>query len=143
MKFAESRQFALAAALSLVALSAGAQQPPDVVQSDNGTRQDTAMGTDALASLDLSTGAEGNTAAGFGALTANYGGSSNTAVGDEAIFQNTTGSNNTGVGTLALAGNSTGSNNTALGAYSLYDSDTASNNTAVGYSALGFLGTPG
>jgi hypothetical protein len=152
------------AALAAFAIPAHAQQPPDVVQSDG--RQNTAMGTNALLSVE---GAGSDTAAGFAALYFNTTGTDNTAVGSVALYSNTQGSYNSVVGSNSLASNttgngnsafgnetltnnttgfyntgigayvltySTGNYNTAAGANSLLANTTGSNNTAVGYQAL-------
>jgi hypothetical protein len=124
--------------------------PPNVVVSDAGGN--TAMGTGALAELDLNLaqentaagynalasngGASGNSAFGAYALTANTGGEGNSAFGQGALYSNQTGYFNSAVGDLALGQrNIHGSNNTAVGAYALRFND-ADNNTATGFSAL-------
>lgn len=152
------------AALAAFVVTAHAQQPPDVVQSD--ANQSTAMGTNALLSAE---GAQRDTAAGFGALNFNTTGSDNTAVGSDALLSNTQGSFNSVLGSNSLSANttgngnsafgnetltnnttgffntglgafslifSTGNYNTAAGANSLAANTTGSNNTAVGYQAL-------
>jgi len=77
------------ALLASFAIPAHAQQPPDVVQSDD--HQNTAMGTNALLSA---LGAASDTAAGYNALYFNTTGSANTAVGSFALYSNTQGSYN-------------------------------------------------
>jgi trimeric autotransporter adhesin len=142
-------------AMALIAAPAFAQQPPDIVASDQ--TGDTAMGTAALQSLNNSSG--GNTAAGasalvqdttgaynsaFGYLTlfSNVSGIYNTAVGAEALYFNTTGNLNTAVGAGALNANTTGSNNSAFGQNALVKNTTGIANTASGFSAL-FSNTTG
>ncbi len=124
--------------------------PPNVVVSDAG--DNTAMGTDALAQLDLNLaqentaagfhalssngGASGNSAFGAFALAFNTGGEGNSAFGQGALYSNQTGYFNSAFGDLALGnGNVRGSNNTAVGGYALRFND-ADNNTATGFSAL-------
>lgn len=150
--------------LAAFAIPAHAQQPPDVVQSDD--HQNTAMGTNALLSA---LGAGSDTAAGYNALYFNTTGSANTAAGSFALYSNTQGSYNSAMGSSSLASNttgngnsafgnetltnnttgfyntgigtyvltySTGNYNTATGANSLFANTTGSNNTAMGYQAL-------
>jgi Chaperone of endosialidase len=152
------------AALAAFAIPAYAQQPPDVVQSDD--HENTAMGTNALLSAE---GAQSDTAAGYEALYFNTTGSENTAVGSVALYSNTQGSYNSVLGSNSLSANttgngnsafgnetltnnttgfyntgigtyvltySTGNYNTATGANSLFANTTGSNNTAMGYQAL-------
>jgi hypothetical protein len=147
-------------ALVIVSLSPAiqAQMPDDNVNSDGNFN--TAVGTSALFSNDLSSNQSPgiyNLAAGYQALYSNSTGSSNVATGYRALYQNYGGDYNVAVGTNALslnvgggfntaAGNgallsSNGSNNTAVGAESLGgnpegDVSTGSNNTAVGFMAM-------
>jgi hypothetical protein len=107
----------LLAALTTVVQSAYAQQPPDVVNSDNSGN--TAMGTEALWALDVVGG-----------------GGSNTAAGNFALYSNTIGENNTGIGTGVLYFNTTGTFNTALGSYSLWWNANGHYNTATGTQVL-------
>src|SRR5580698_2054271 len=113
MKYAISASILLAAT-ALFTGTAGAQQPPDVVQSD----------------------AQNNTAMGKNALLNNYLGTDNTASGASTLVNNTNGSANTASGSNALVHNSTGSSNTASGYGALYDNTTGGANTAIGSSAL-------
>ncbi len=108
-----------------------AQQPPDVVQSDN--YANTAMGTSALNSL--MSGASSNTAAGYLALRDNTIGSFNSAYGVSALGFNTDGNGNTGIGAGALE-SSTSSFNTAIGLSALGSNTTGNYNTASGTQAL-------
>lgn len=129
-------------ALAAVAESAYSQQPPDSVASDGSS--DTAMGTGALANLNLalpnSNGS--NTAAGAQALGSNTSGYFNTAVGDGSLTATTTGKFNTSVGSHSMVGNVTGSNNSALGVNALFfngylnDGTLTNDNSAFGYYAL-------
>jgi len=106
-------------ALLLLAGSAQAQQPPDVVQSD--TNGNTAMGTDAL--LDTNSARcpinkqcpIGNTAVGYGAMYDGSAGANNTAVGTSALYGGG-GNYNTAIGASALAQDCLfcGSNNVAV-----------------------------
>jgi hypothetical protein len=121
------------AALVLATSMAFGQQPPDIVQSDNG--ENTAMGTGALASMIQEGFTSGNTAVGSSALYFNQTSAENTAVGDFALYANTTGSDNTAVGGGA-SGFGNGSFNTAIGAGSLEYNKTGYANTASGYQAL-------
>jgi hypothetical protein len=114
-----------------LAISAYAQQPPDVVQSDS--NQNTAMGTGALSSEVF--GAQYNTATGFSALTSNTGGSFNTATGRGALYSNTIGMYNTATGYQALAANTIGDGNTAVG-YQALNSNNNVSNSAFGDDAL-------
>jgi hypothetical protein len=100
--------------------AAHATQPPDIVVSDG--LYNTAMGTDALASL-----------------TSGY---QNTASGAYALYADTTGFDNTALGTSALVNLSSGVQNTASGAFALGNDTTGSYNTASGYDAL-FFNTTG
>jgi hypothetical protein len=149
---------------SLLASTAFAAQPPDVVSSDGtyntaagtgallkqpaGAAQNTAMGYNALAAggsddetavgsfaLTSATSGTGNSAFGAAALYLTTEGTLNTGIGVNALFENTTGSGNTGVGSGALGGGHTGTNNTAIGIDSLYYGQ-GSENSAVGDHAL-------
>lgn len=105
----------------------------------------TAIGTATL--VDIQGSANGNTAAGYGALFSVTTGASNTAVGYLASQLITTGTYNAALGTNALAASGsglTGSYNTAVGYEALYKlSGAASSNVAVGYNAGGTgLGSP-
>jgi hypothetical protein len=148
------------AALTTVVQSAYAQQPPDVVNSDNSGN--TAMGTEALWALNVIGGGGSNTAAGNFALYSNTTGENNTGIGTGVLYFNTTGTFNTALGSYSLWWNanghyntatgtqvlygvapsgaypngSTGSNNTGTGAFALYSYSSGSNNTANGLSAL-------
>jgi hypothetical protein len=119
----------------------------------NTNYSDTALGRDALSSIDPSLGPLGNTAVGVDALTsttsgfANTGigrqalalntiGLLNTAVGSGALFANTSGSSGTAVGASALERNTTGSGNVAVGSLALFDNTTGERNTAVGVKSL-------
>jgi hypothetical protein len=113
------RPFAMFSAWAALVGAAHAAQPPDVVVSDS--NYDTAMGTDALASL-----------------TSGY---QNTASGAYALYADTTGFDNTALGTSALANLSSGVQNTASGAFALGNDSTGSYNTATGYDALFFNAT--
>jgi hypothetical protein len=119
-----------AASLIGVQNLAHAQQPPDIVTSENGN---TAMGTSALSGLSSGTG---NTAAGQTALQSNSTGGANSAFGEHAVFANQSGNNNTGLGYSSLYSNTTGNGNTAVGYHSMFENLGASFNTAVGYQSL-------
>lgn len=141
-----------AMALTLLSGVAYAQQPPDIVSSDQ--CGDTAMGTGALLNLTICSfyNFSENTAAGKNALQMNTSGTANTAFGVQALGINETGNRNTAVGfnalnrntasdnaalgLNALQNNITGTANTAVGTNALNGNVSASNNTATGYSAL-------
>jgi hypothetical protein len=153
MTYFNLRSRIFAAALTIIAQSAYAQQPPDTVASD--TYLNTASGTGALQNI-LTTSLGGyqssafgygallsdtsgyrNTAMGTNALTANTTGYGNAAFGYESLFMNTTGIHNTGTGNFSLYSNTSGNANVAFGIYALY-SNTTGTNTALGYAALYF-----
>jgi hypothetical protein len=121
------RSCVLITAVAAFTITANAQQPPDVVQSDG--NDSTAMGTNALLSAE---GAYGDTAAGYSALYFNTSGSNNTATGTYALYLNTIGSYNTASGSSALSSNTTGNGNTAFGAVTLVNNTTGFYNTATG-----------
>jgi Chaperone of endosialidase len=123
---------------ALIAGSASAQQPPDVVPSDAGGNS--AMGADALLLLkapncSTNTACE-NIAAGVGALYANSTGSYNEAYGFQSLNNNLTGTYNAAYGYRALHKNTTGGSNTAVGTQALYSNQTGISNTATGSGAL-------
>jgi hypothetical protein len=120
--------------LSAMATSALAQQPPDVVKSDD--LANTAMGSNALLHVNLDESGCHNTASGEDTLYSDTSGSYNTATGFSSLFSNTTGNDNTAAGYESLYFNSTGSENTANGYQSLYKNTTGSYNTAFGAGAL-------
>jgi hypothetical protein len=141
--------------IAAVMLPAGAAHasPPNVVASD--MYQSTAMGSYAMgASYSM---ANGNTAAGYGALysvsgihnsafgayglTSTTSGSNNSALGYSALSFNSTGYANTALGTSALLYNNSGSTNTAIGMEALYLNATGSGNIAIGYQAGYNVGT--
>jgi hypothetical protein len=118
-----------------------AQQPPDVVQSDD--FGNTAMGTSALLSATPEDTAKPgrsigsyNTAAGLNALYSNTTGADNTAIGTASMSSNLTGNQNTATGYAALTGNTVGQSNTAAGYYSLSENTSGSFNVASGDAAL-------
>ncbi|MBS0416908.1 MAG: tail fiber domain-containing protein [Proteobacteria bacterium] len=121
------------AALAAFSVTAHAQQPPDVVQSDG--NQSTAMGTNALLSA---LGAQRDTAAGFGALSSNTTGADNTAVGSAALLSNTQGSFNSVLGSNSLSANTTGNGNSAFGNETLTNNTTGFFNTGLGAFSLIF-----
>jgi Chaperone of endosialidase len=123
---------------ALIAGSANATPPPDVVTSD--PSGNTAMGQDALLELNVPncsvSSACYNTAAGAGAMYSNTTGSSNSAYGFQALNNNGSGSSNTASGYRALIKNTSGNSNTADGAQALYLNTTGISNTASGANAL-------
>lgn len=126
-------------ALVLVTLSpvTQAQMPDDNVSSDGS--YNTAMGTSALFSNDISSNQSPggfNLAAGYQALYSNSTGGSNVATGYRALYENTSGNYNVALGSNALSLNVTGGYNTAAGNGALLSSN-GSNNTAVGAASLG------
>jgi hypothetical protein len=123
---------------ALLAGTANAAQPPDVVTSD--ASGNTAMGQDALYELSVPNCTQSsacyNTAAGAGSLYANTTGTSNTAYGFQTLNNNGTGNYNTATGNRALLTNRNGTSNTAVGAEALSEGASGSYNTAVGADAL-------
>jgi hypothetical protein len=116
-----------------------AQQPPDVVVSDD--FRNTAMGSYALSVL--TPGADSteylgtsNTAVGWAALNANSIGYQNSALGFQSLSSNQSGNDNVALGVDALYSNSTGSYNTATGFSALSNNTTGSNNSASGNGAM-------
>jgi Chaperone of endosialidase len=131
MNALRTRSLVLIPALVAIVQPVFAVPPPNVVDSDgNGN---TAMGTDALASL---TDGFSNTAAGSEALGSNTTGSANTAFGSLALNSNTSGANNTAVGRQALLLNDTGNANVAIGVDALFGNTTGGSNTAIGFGTL-------
>jgi hypothetical protein len=128
-----SLTFAVLISLGM-ATSALAQQPPDVVKSDD--LANTAMGTNALLHVNLDESGCHNTASGDDALYSDTSGSYNTGTGFSSLFSNTTGNDNSALGFESLYFNSTGNENTAGGYQSLYKNTTGSYNTAAGALAL-------
>jgi hypothetical protein len=120
--------------ISALATPALAQQPPDLVKSDD--LANTAMGTNALLHVNLDESGCHNTASGDDALYSDTSGSYNTGTGFSSLFSNTTGNDNVAVGYESLYFNSTGDNNTASGYAALYSNTTGGNNTAVAYKSL-------
>jgi hypothetical protein len=153
MTYSNGRAAILVAALTIVAQSAYATQPPDAANSD--IYGNTAYGTLALLNVvgsGTSTGDNnsafgdwalywnttgfGNTAIGWYALNSNTTGDSNTATGGAALFSNTNGTGNTATGNSALYANSSGAGNTATGTDALFSNTTGYENVAVGLTAL-------
>ena len=127
------------------------------VAKDTSSRDNSAFGINALASLDVGTnecsafGAEAlknnhtgeNTAVGAYA-SSNVVGTRNTSIGNWALRYNASGDNNTAVGHRTLAGTLTesdpvatpgGDQNTAVGAGALRGNNNGNENTAVGFNA--------
>ena len=127
--------FVALAGLTAVVPSAYAEQPPDVVESDD--HGNTASGSLALSHLDVTSGtALSNSAFGYQALLPNSTGHANTAVGAFSLLWNTTGSGNVATGAAALAYNTSGSQDVAIGDWALGSNSAGNNNTAVGSDAL-------
>ena len=123
-------------ALIFVALSANAQQPPDIVHSD--AYFNTAMGYNALGS-QIPVGSQiamNNTATGYETMQGNASGKENTANGASTIAANFTSNDNTAIGFSAMAGNITGSDNTAVGNQALGENQAGVHNTSTGSQAL-------
>jgi hypothetical protein len=120
------------ACCSLIADTAFATQPPDVVSSDS--NGNTAMGSYAL---DLLTTGAYNTGVGNYTLFSITTGNENTAVGNSALNNTNTASGNSAFGFSALNAVSTGNDNTAVGTYALQRDTTGGWNTAVGIEAGG------
>jgi hypothetical protein len=97
--------------------------------------QNTAVGYEALKANTVN----GNSALGFGVLTANTTGVINSGFGNLALTTNTTGANNAGFGGMALRNNVSGSDNSALGTSAGLNT-TGSQNVFIGSSA-GFNAT--
>ncbi len=95
----------------------------------------TALGSNALSSSNLTNTATYLVGVGALALMNNSTGQYNTAVGANALVSNSSGNNNTAIGNSSLSTNSTGSNNTAIGYYADVNSGNFSNATAIGYNA--------
>ena len=141
--------FTLAIALCCFALS-----PPVKAQCPVACGQfgNTAVGVNALDSVNPPGGGINNTAVGFNALTADTTGQYNTAIGSGALQSNTTGDFNMAIGTEALRDNNgtfnlaigfrvgfmntTGGHLTGIGAAAMRNNTTASDNTAIGANAL-------
>jgi len=141
--------FTLAIALCCFALS-----PPLKAQCPVACGQfgNTAVGLNALDSVNPPGGGINNTAVGFNALTADTTGQYNTAIGSGALQSNTTGDFNMAIGTEALRDNNgtfnlaigfrvgfmntTGGHLTGIGAAAMRNNTTASDNTAIGANAL-------
>ena len=129
-----TRTYSMLICLSAIATSALAQQPPDLVKSDD--LANTAMGSNALLHVNLEESGCHNTASGQDTLYSDTSGSYNTATGFSSLFSNTTGNDNSAIGFESLYFNSNGSENTAAGYQSLYKNTTGSYNTASGTGAL-------
>jgi len=121
------------ACCSLIAGTASATQPPDVVTSDS--NGNTAMGSYVMEYF-LTTGAY-NTGAGNYSLYSISTGSENTAVGYSTLNNSNTASGDAAFGFSALEATSTGSYNTAIGTYALQNDSTGGWNTTVGFDAGG------
>jgi len=123
---------------TLIAGTANAAPPPDVVTSD--PSGNTAMGLDALFELSVPNCSAGsacyNTGAGAGSLYAVTTGAANTAYGFQTLNNIRTGSYNTATGYRALLSNQNGYENTAIGYQALSAGSSGSDNTAVGANAL-------
>src|SRR3954467_10294919 len=94
--------FTLAVALCYFAVSPSlkAQCPSACAGGGN-----TALGVNALDSVNIGAGGINNTAVGFNALTADTSGQYNVAIGSGALQSNTTGDFNMAIGTEALRDN--------------------------------------
>jgi len=96
--------------------------------------QNTALGANAM-SFSSGTGANGNTAVGYSAMSVNSTGFYNTSVGRYSMNANNTGYDNVAVGATSLYGNTSGAFNTGVGVSALQGTTTAQYNTAIGYNA--------
>jgi hypothetical protein len=96
----------------------------------------TAVGFQALANTNSTTGGFGNSGFGYQALFNNTDGAANTAVGFGALVTNATGTGNTAVGAVALGSNTAGGDNTAVGFGALGSNDDGNFNVALGEGAL-------
>jgi endosialidase-like protein len=115
-------------------ISALTTRPPAPALFYNTAEGNTAAGTGALFS---NTTGDGNTAIGLSALVNNSTGSANTASGANTLFNNTIGIQNAGYGQGALYNNISGNANTAIGTAALAGNTTGGANTAIGTAALG------
>src|SRR6266480_3449924 len=106
-------------------------------EGENALINNTGAGNTAFGWGSLSANTDGpfNTAVGGGALIFNDG-DSNAAVGAAALLLNTVGSQNVAVGTDALVFNDSGAENTATGWFALFENTTGGVNTAIGAEAL-------
>src|SRR5437763_7590113 len=106
-------------------------------EGENALINNTGAGNTAFGWGSLSANTDGpfNTAVGGGALIFNDG-DSNTAVGAAALLLNTVGSQNVAVGTDALVYNDNGADNAAIGWFALFENTTGGVNTAIGAEAL-------
>ena len=109
-----------------------------LTNTTSGNNGNTAYGSGALQnnSSGLVDTAVGNTATGAGALEDNTTGGENTATGNNALGSNTGGVFNTATGVAALLVNTQGSENTATGVDALSSNSTGNDNTATGVFAL-------
>ena len=143
--------FTLAIALCCFALS-----PPLKAQCptacDGAVGGNSALGNNALNSVNVGAGGINNTAVGFNALRDDTSGQYNTAVGSFALANNTTGNFNMAIGTEALRDNNanfnlaigfrtlfqntSGKHLTGIGAAAMRNNTTAGFNTAIGADAL-------
>ena len=80
--------------------------------------------------------ADGNTAIGVDALTANALGFWNTAIGHQSMISNNNGDNNTAVGAASLFSNISGVSNSAFGSDALLSNDTGAFNVAIGADSM-------
>jgi trimeric autotransporter adhesin len=119
---------------------------------DGAVGGNTALGNNALDSVNVGAGGINNTAVGFNALRADTSGQYNVAVGSFALASNTTGDFNMAIGTEALRDNNanfnlaigfrvgfmntTGNHLTGIGAAALRNNTTGSDNTAIGATAM-------
>jgi hypothetical protein len=98
-----------------------------------------AIGPLALASQV--SGAFGNTAVGYTAMTNTTTAWENAAFGYQALYSNQTGNANSGFGDWTIRNNTTGAGNTAVGVSALYTNVTGSGNVAIGSSAQWSFGS--
>jgi BclA C-terminal domain len=137
--------------LACFALSAMAQEAPDVNPPPDGCYPNftTAEGCRALQNLTTGIASTGlgwrslfsnstasyNTGVGAGTLALNNA-EANTATGVASLILNTTGTRNTANGAAAMVFNSSGIDNTAIGYFSLYNNTTGNSNSGLGSDTL-------
>jgi endosialidase-like protein len=127
--------FTLSIALCCVAFSPVLKAADCPTFCDGGVGGNTALGNNALDSVNSGGGGINNTAVGFNALTANTTGFYNVAVGSGALQSNTTGTFNMAIGAEALKANNSNFN-LAIGFRTLFQNTSGNHNTGIGAAAL-------
>jgi len=127
--------FILAIALSCFALSPVLKAADCPTFCDGGVGGNTALGNNALDSVNSGGGGINNTAVGFNALTSNTTGFYNVAIGSGALQNNTTGRFNMAIGAEALQANNSNFN-LAIGFRTLFQNTTGNHLTGIGAAAM-------